>query len=498
MTKFLTSISTELNIMKLIIALLAMTISITASGNCHLAPMLLEKANSAIDENTTFTLNDNNVALPSNSEPTIFRANVSAPGTLVDVIGDKLYEIDGIEVTGPMNDADFNTLWQSSFKGQLKTINLENAVIENGVIPDQALFHIDEQVDWSTMIIATIWLEELILPEGVTEIGEFAVAYAIDLKSLKLPSTIRKIGKSAFTDCIEFSPDVFTLPRHLELIESQAFYQCRSLQGELIFPDGLKSIKEGAFYHTKICNANFPQSLEYIGANAFTGCNLESISLPNDCWLEWEGGQFYLNMELTEAHLPENATFIPKDIFSGCINLKIVNIPSNIERIGEFAFDGCDIAEIQLPETLKRIDQDAFQGCSQLKTVVLPASLTVIETHAFNSCPGLKSVYCKATTPPGCVATGFQTEIDPFSQVDKTIPLYVPVGTKNAYMTAPGWDTFQNIIETDNFPSASVYTVSNDHTRKPSEIYDLSGRLVITPSKGHTYIKDGRKFISSE
>lgn len=498
MEKFLASLLSEMNSVKLIIASLVMTLSISANGKSYLAPMLLEAANSAADENTTITLKNNNVALPFNSESTVFRANMSEPGTLADVIGEKLYDIGAIEVIGPMNDVDFNTLWKCSFKGQLKTINLENAVIENGIIPDQAFFHIHEQMDWSTLVVTTIWLEELILPEGITGIGEFAVAYAINLNSLKLPSTLKKIGKSAFTDCIELSPDVFTLPASLEHIENQAFYQCRSLKGELILPDGLKSIKTGAFYHAKISNANFPESLEYIGADAFSGCNLESISLPNDCWLEWEGGQFYNNTKLTEAHLPENATFIPKDIFSGCRHLKNVNIPQNIERIGEFAFDGCGIAELQLPETLKRIDQDAFQGCYNLNTILLPASLTTIETHAFFLCHGLKSVYSKATTPPECVATGFQTEIDPFSQVDKTIPLYVPVGTKNAYQTAQGWDTFQNIIETDNFPSASIDTIYFDPTEKSNCVYDLSGRRVTTPSKGQIYIKGGRKFIFTE
>ncbi len=46
-----------------------------------------------------------------------------------------------------MNDDDFSTLWESSFNGRLKIINLENATVENGIIPEEALFHKDEQVN---------------------------------------------------------------------------------------------------------------------------------------------------------------------------------------------------------------------------------------------------------------------------------------------------------------------------------------------------------------
>lgn len=485
-----------MNRMKLIISLFAITFSIMANGNCYIAPLLLEKKISAVEKKMAFTLDDKTVTPRSNTENTVLRANVSEPGTLADVIGDKLYDIDEIEVVGTINDADFNTLWESTFKGQLKAINLENAVIADGMVPAQALFHIDEQIDWNTMIITTTWLEELILPEGVTEIGEFAVAYSTDLKSLKLPSTVKKIGKSAFTNCIEFSPEVLTLPASLEHIESQAFYECRSLEGELILPDGLISIKDAAFYHTRLSKVNFPESIEYIGNMVFAGCKLKSIFLPNDCWLEWTGCQFYNNIELTEAHLPENATFIPEAIFDGCMSLESVNIPQNVERIGEFAFSGCAITDVHLPETLKRIDSDAFQSC-KLKTIVLPSSLTVIETNAFNICYGLKSVYCMATTPPECTASDDEAEtIDPFSQVDKTIPLYVPIGTKNAYMTAPGWNKFQNIIETDDFPWASLGEIRPDVPEGFKTVYDLQGRVIKNPSAGQIYIVNGQKFMA--
>lgn len=134
-------------------------------------------------------------------------AVLSESGTLASVLGDRIFEIDSISVEGPINEADFNTLWESSFNGRLKIINLEKAAVENGIVPEEALFHKDEQVNWETMEITTIWLEKLFLPEGVTEIGDFAVAYATTLHEIRFPNTLQTIGKSAFTDCIRLTAE---------------------------------------------------------------------------------------------------------------------------------------------------------------------------------------------------------------------------------------------------------------------------------------------------
>lgn len=486
----------NIRIIIVMVAIVTMFLQVGAQNPC-ISPMLWEKGNSIGFERIPFALEENNIEQLSYPEPTTFRAMMDKAGTLAEVIGDNLYDIDRIVVIGPMNDEDFNTLWASTFKGRLRNINLENATIDNGKLPDYALFHIDEQVDWSTITISTIGLEELILPEGVTEIGDFAVAYATNLKSLKIPETVKKIGEAAFTDCISFSPEVFILPSSLEHIESQAFYQCLALSGEVILPIGLKSIKDAAFYYAPITAINFPESLEYIGSLAFAGSKFTNVCLPNDCWLEWLGGQFYNNSELTEAHFPENATFIPQKVFGYCPKLKEVNIPRNVERIGQFAFNGTAITNIQFPETLRQIDQDAFQACSQLTTIIFPESLTTIETHAFNLCKGLESVWCKAMMPPDCIPSDCEETIDPFSQIDKSIPLYVPVGTKEAYMAAPGWNLFPNIIETNNFPS-SVEVVKHQESKNHNGIFDLLGRSIITPVKGQIYIQKGKKIVYSE
>lgn len=68
-------------------------------------------------------------------------------GDLVDVLGDNIYNVDSLVVRGTVDDADIHTLWDASLNGRLSVINLENAEIENGIIPEKAFWHLKEQLD---------------------------------------------------------------------------------------------------------------------------------------------------------------------------------------------------------------------------------------------------------------------------------------------------------------------------------------------------------------
>ena len=472
----------------------------TPSGKVEniLVPMLIEEycpsGNSSVHE---FELRvRQNVSGRSTEGNEYFHAVLLKSGTLGAVLGEKIYEIESIAVEGPMNEADFNTLWEATFNGHLKNIDLEKAAVENGIIPDKALFHIDAQVNWETMVITTTWLEKLILPEGVTEIGEFAVAYATALKEIKFPKTLQTIGKAAFTDCISLTAEQLVLPEGLGVIGEQAFYQCRGLTGKITLPSSLKTIACGAFYCCKISEINFPQSLEYLGCMAFANSALEKAILPDNCALCSGGGQFYNIWNLAEAHLPNNSTLVPNSVFSGCFSLKKVNVPSRAVTIAEFAFDQVKMTEIDFPETLESIGQNAFQSCNKLTAVVLPSSLKSLGDRAFALCGSLQRIYCKATVPPACIpASGYESDGTPFASVNPSTPVYIPIGTKQQYVTAPGWDYMTNFIETDDFPAAGIESVATDRNEQDGITYDLFGRKVETLNPGNIYIRNGKKLL---
>lgn len=364
---------------------------------------------------------------------------LSQVGTLATVLGDKLLNVEELSIDGPINETDFNTLWRATYDGKLKIIDLSNAVIEGNKIPDNAFFHY-EQADHVTGIVTATQLEKIVLPEGVTEIGKFAFAYSF-LEEINWPSTIKVIDMCAFTDCTHYSPDAMLLPESLEVIGKQAFFRCLMWETEVILPDGLRRIESSAFQSCALSKINFPETLEYIGFQAFDYTKLEDVILPSNCQLSEEGGQFASNFLLKHAVLPSDNTSLPLGLFSNCIELSDITLPGTITEIGD---------------------------------------------EAFRSCLALSSIRCEASVPPHCGS-------DTFTGVSKSIPVYIPTGTKSLYESSPIWRDFRNFIETD-MPGAGLQEITIDNNYR-SVIYDLYGRPLSTPLPGQIYICEGRKVL---
>ena len=107
----------------------------------------------------------------------------------------------------------------------------------------------------------------------ITEIGDKAFRFysTIEYKSLftsiKLPNTIRVIGKSAFEDC-ELLVN-FNIPELVTEIKDRAFYGCEKLRSVEISGD-LTSIGNSAFFGCiSIESIYIPESVKQIGEMAF-------------------------------------------------------------------------------------------------------------------------------------------------------------------------------------------------------------------------------------
>ena len=70
-------------------------------------------------------------------------------------------------------------------------------------------------------------LVSVVIPEGVTDIGEVAFFGCTNLKSVLFPESLRMIREEAFG---ETALEEAILPSGLELIEEKAFFSCESLR----------------------------------------------------------------------------------------------------------------------------------------------------------------------------------------------------------------------------------------------------------------------------
>ncbi len=204
------------------------------------------------------------------------------------------------------------------------------------------------------------------IPEGYTSVASSCFCrsssaesdYYKYLKTVHLPSTIKKIGSSAFNNCTGL--EEINIPSACKVIESKAFYNCVSLK-EITIPKNIEKIGEGAF--GKKSNNSYSSEDE-----------------------EEEEGEV---PSILVAKFADGITEIPDSIFysgyysSGKTLLKKIIIPEGVKVIGESAFKNLDVVEpIVIPESVQTIKDYAFYGL-KYKNLVLPEGLESIGREAF-------------------------------------------------------------------------------------------------------------------
>lgn len=209
----------------------------------------------------------------------------------------------------------------------------------------------------------------LTIPEGITEIaiGTFSSSRSNGMftGTLTLPSTLKTIGASAFS-YTDFSGELL-IPDGVTSIGANAFKECDGFGGLLSLPDSVKTVGEWAFYLckgftglklsaslTKIEERSFahmyglktevviPEGVTEIGEGAFSCSHMPSVRFPST--LKKIGKQaFYLTFGLTNYStitFPNGLEVIEDEAFDSCYFKNAVVLPASIKSIGKKVFDG--------------------------------------------------------------------------------------------------------------------------------------------------------------
>ncbi len=123
---------------------------------------------------------------------------------------------------------------------------------------------------------------EVVIPEGVTEIGEDAFITR-GMEAVIMPSTLKRIANNAFFECTGLSFVDFSKCRNLTHIGAYAFSECWALS-EIVLPSSLKSLDDGAFdCSSALTEINLPCGIEEMGQEIFLGCDrLKKITVEGD------------------------------------------------------------------------------------------------------------------------------------------------------------------------------------------------------------------------
>lgn len=288
-------------------------------------------------------------------------------------------------------------IWANAFysnKG-VKKVQFDGAINGALTIGDQAFY-------------ACSALQEITLPEGLTEIGSNMFNGCTALKSVVIPSTVEAIGQAAFGGCSALTGVTFTegtkplvFGKEGTGYASQAsavFYGCTSLQ-TLTLPDRITQIGPYAFAAAALTSVNIPKNLTSINRYAFNGCaSLESVTFPENCAVTQILSNAFDNCSaLTEIDLTKatKLTKLEQYAFRYCRALTSVKLPADLKTIDIGVFTGCSkLASVDFTAAtaLETIGNNAFQQCSALTSVTIPASVTSIGSYTFQYCSVLNSV----------------------------------------------------------------------------------------------------------
>nr|WP_325258969.1 leucine-rich repeat domain-containing protein [uncultured Oscillibacter sp.] len=205
---------------------------------------------------------------------------------------------------------------------------------------------------------------DVVIPEGVKEIGPDAFCDCHSLQSVTIPESVRKISSYAFGEC---SIQSVTIPKSVQSIEASAFCECADLTS-VTFQDreDAGGIELNIFSNSpNITNVAIPRCVARIA----------HVLFENTLWLKKLGEFAVLDHFLIKYQGRETNVVIPEEI----------------EELGWYSFERCDcVKSVTIPESVTEIGHGSFRNCANLQSVTIPKSVEEIDKSVFEgSCPAI-------------------------------------------------------------------------------------------------------------
>lgn len=296
-----------------------------------------------------------------------------------------------------------------------------------------------------TLIYVDESVEEFDVPEGVENICHYCFAACNKLRRVKLPQSLKRIGKRAFLDCVALKEIV--VPESVYIIDQEMFMNCTSLE-HVVLPSQITEIPCRMFCNCRSLRViQLPESIKTIETEAFRRCyGLEQIK-PNERLEIIKEKAFEDCRSLKEFIMPESVKMFTVGMFNGCHSLEHIHFSSQINDFGGSCCEECwNINRISMPpiseefkrrindwwaERADKVDisksecpyppsvfwtyEDAlYFGVPRLTTVclvfcfskalefIIPSFVTNIKRAAFSSCKNLRTLRLSPYITPSC------------------------------------------------------------------------------------------------
>jgi hypothetical protein len=226
----------------------------------------------------------------------------------------------------------------------------------------------------------------------VVAVGNYAFSHC-QLDYISLPSTIKRIGDSAFSNCTGLS--YLSLPQEVEYIGDYAFY-CSDFGGSLIIPSSCKYVGNSSFFETNISSLTFEpiytvqfNNLCRIGDTAFGNCDfLTTADLKGlfynigtnpfmrcDNLTTIDGWGGYTNQEETQGNLLIDGCLYSFKEKDGIRSLELICCPAGMDQFSSpNSYTGIE----KKTHVLISLGSTSFGGCSKITSLDIPNTVEKI------------------------------------------------------------------------------------------------------------------------
>ena len=305
-------------------------------------------------------------------------------------------------------------------------------------------------------------ITNLVIPNSVTNIGNYAFCYCDSLTSVTIPNSVTNIGDYAFISCHGLTS--VTIPNSVTNIGNHAFTYCGGLTSVTI-PNSVTIIGNGAFMGCSgLTSVTIPNSVTIIGNETFSGCSeLTSVTIPNSVTIIGNGAF-------------NNCTGLTQTNYTGTVaqwcKISFTNAASNpICYSHNFFINNVAITDLVIPNSVTAIYPYVFYGCSSLTSVSMGFSVGYIGDRAFQNTNlnNVQLLRCAtvqlgaAVFPSGCIIT-------------------IPCGCLSYYQNNSRWSNYS--LRWDGYVY-TINTVGYGSVEMDETEYCSSSRITITAVSGN-------------
>lgn len=257
------------------------------------------------------------------------------------------------------------------------------------------------------------------------------------LREVVVGNSCTEMCDYTFRDCENL--EKVTLGNSLVRIGKEAF--CGCVIQDVNIPNSVVTIGEYAFGRgngSGPVSVNLGNSVDTIGNSAFYGGNFSEIRIPNS--VRYIGAQAFQHSKLKNIVFGNSVEFIGDYAFSRCNELEEITIPNTVKEFGEYMFQECkSLVKATIGNSVPSLGRGTFENCESLADLVIGSSVSQIGRNAFSGCTALSSIYVNNSVPP----TGADFENEAYMNA----AVHVPQGSLSAYQAANGWKNFWSITE---------------------------------------------------